>query len=233
MIGIGEPRLQPEITLRHTALWYPNVPPRDINLNESYLSSDFWHDPSVYEPMSWVRFGGENGQRLRQLTNIQAIVGDIDIYCLLQIAFQYGDDEVKVPKRENKLGMVYCGGLDEFETRTINFDIDGPGGELITAIDLLYGPWPDVQYGKRRKPLVVEDMDFSTIEVRAIETTLFRPQSILLSYAPLFCPGNQLHTNRGRSMILCCRGGIYMGRRRVKIDPSQTITGFYANQVSC
>ncbi|XWW96460.1 hypothetical protein V2A60_004434 [Cordyceps javanica] len=59
----GENMAAQAASLRHTEIWYPDIPPENLLLNEdSFIGSD---TPStVYEPLSWILFGGDRGDKL-------------------------------------------------------------------------------------------------------------------------------------------------------------------------
>ncbi|KAK4245960.1 hypothetical protein C7999DRAFT_42571 [Corynascus novoguineensis] len=95
--------------LRHSAVWYPTVPPQNLCLNEeSFISRDIW----------------AGGKSIRHLTGISAI------YCLgiLRIHFSFG---IEVPWEHRSFGRLK---LEEGYENSADFSIDGPGGERIRAL---------------------------------------------------------------------------------------------------
>lgn len=112
-------------SLRDTALWYPNIPEPGLCLNDDYFTGE---DPSTvgYRPLCWNLFGGPGGIHLRSLT-------DIFVTCLGSlrgIEFGYNTDEV--PAERRKLGRYKSSGYEQI----IRFPIDGPGGEIIEAVEV-------------------------------------------------------------------------------------------------
>lgn len=111
-------------SLRDIALWYPNIPEPGLCLNDDYFTGE---DPSVgYRPLCWNLFGGPGGIYLRSLT-------DIFVTCLgslCGIEFRYNTDEV--PAEWRKLGRYKS---SEYE-QVMRFPIDGPGGEIIEAVEV-------------------------------------------------------------------------------------------------
>lgn len=145
--------------LRSKALWYPRIPPANLCLNlrwQDFAYGDCGHGD--YFPLLWQKFGGEKGRDLRRLTSIEASVEED---CLQQITFHYGQesDEASGEPSSVKFGCPQPIFLDF--GKTVRFLIDGPGGEMISGIDLLSNMWPN----RANKPVYSDEFEFYTIEV--------------------------------------------------------------------
>lgn len=120
-------------------IWEREVPPKTIYLNPKFLDQ---LDPEdqfrgfVYNPFFWVSFGGEGGQDLRHLRQVEATV---DGALLMELDFYYMKPHN--PKTFSDMGAEY-----REDCEIVCFTIDGPGGERITAVDLLYNPWPPLRH---------------------------------------------------------------------------------------
>jgi hypothetical protein len=117
----------PGPSLRATALWYPTVPSPDWCLNDESFTGVI-PSASGYQPLFWTRFGGPNGTYLRLLTEV-CVTG---MGGLCSIEFHYSTDDI--PTEVLKLGRRIP---TEFGS-VKRFPIDGPGGELIQAIDFSF-----------------------------------------------------------------------------------------------
>ncbi|TKW48683.1 hypothetical protein CTA1_11015 [Colletotrichum tanaceti] len=126
--------------LRNSGFWYPDIPGPALCLNEeSFAPRD--HYLSGYKPLFWTTFGGPGGVHLRNLTGLTAIWGGGG---LRRVDFAY---DVPVPSEHRTFG---CQKPGEW-TKTIEFAIDGPGGELIDTIEV-FRRYPDAGY-----PWLVEE----------------------------------------------------------------------------
>jgi hypothetical protein len=136
-----EPLLEGIGLLKNYAAWWPDVPSYQLDLNERYMSHKLSFDYRDYRPLVWTHFGGNKGQLLRQLIRVEGFVADLGYDCLFQIRFHYHD------KATNSSDMEIWGWehwkYQDFHIKLVVFDIDGPGGEYLTGIDLLYEPWPN------------------------------------------------------------------------------------------
>ncbi len=113
-------------TLRSLGLWYPNIPGPTLSLNES----SFWPRSNHlhgYQPLVWTTFGGPGGKYLNHLIRISVTLGG----GLRGIDFTYNTD---VPVEYRSLG--HCPPKED--AKVVDFAIDGPGGEIINAIELDY-----------------------------------------------------------------------------------------------
>ncbi len=110
--------------LRRSALWYPNVPPPLVNLNEDFflpLQSYTWG----YRPLFWTRFGGPSGSYLSHLIKITASWAG----GLLRMDFLF---DRKIPDDCQRFGQHE----DSENGTVIEFSVDGPGGEVIDQVEV-------------------------------------------------------------------------------------------------
>ncbi|KAK1478299.1 oxidoreductase, partial [Colletotrichum tamarilloi] len=115
---------QDDNRLRNMGMWYPEVPGPDLCLNEtSFAPREHYLDG--FKPLFWTSFGGPGGAHLRTLNNIRVVLGRAGIY---RIDFTYN-----VPELDRTFGCQMPGDL----TKEIIFEIDGAGGELINAVEIL------------------------------------------------------------------------------------------------
>ncbi|KAL2194625.1 hypothetical protein P885DRAFT_42203 [Corynascus similis CBS 632.67] len=113
--------------LRHSAVWYPTIPPQNLCLNEeSFISRDICI--VGYKPLFWSHFGGPGGKYLRHLTGILAVSS----LGILRIHFSF---DINVPWEHQSFGRLKL--EEEYENFT-EFSIDGPGGERIETIKMRY-----------------------------------------------------------------------------------------------
>lgn len=130
MVSIAIPR-QPDTTkafgedsLRRSAIWYPDVPPPVLNLNEDSfmpLQTYTWG----FRPLYWACFGGPGGIYLPHLTEITSW-GDGR---LLRLEFSF---DTEVPAECWTFGRIEEGDYSTF----FEFRIDGPGGEVIDRVEV-------------------------------------------------------------------------------------------------
>lgn len=110
-------------TLRNSALWYPDIPGPALNINEGSClpprncETSFW-------PLFWHSFGGPGGRDLRHLTRISFFYYGT----LRRMDFFYEDGRQGTFGRHNR----------NDRTEATEFLIDGPGGELIGAIEVVH-----------------------------------------------------------------------------------------------
>ncbi|KAI0810759.1 hypothetical protein GGR55DRAFT_678719 [Xylaria sp. FL0064] len=116
-------------TLRSLGLWYPDIPGPSLSVNEnSFLRrSDCLRG---YKPLSWTNFGGPGGKYLAHLIQVSVTL----MNGLRGIVFRY---DIDVPAEDRNLGHCLP---DEHASKStiIDFAIDGPGGEVINAVELDY-----------------------------------------------------------------------------------------------
>src|SRR5690349_8337210 len=112
------------MSLRTKALWYPTIPSPKLCLNDESFTGESLLT-TKYQPLFWIHFGGPNGIYLRSLTGVSVTsTGYLDT-----IEFQYNTEDISFEIR--KLGRC-----DQGKYRKVTpFPIDGPGGEIIEAID--------------------------------------------------------------------------------------------------
>lgn len=113
------------------------MPPKTVHLNPMFLDpynpdEPFWG--FSYSPFFWVSFGGDNGKDLNELRYVQATV---DGSLLMELEFHYM--KPIPPKKFGNMSETY-----REECDTMSFAVHGPGGERITAVDLLSKPWPPI-----------------------------------------------------------------------------------------
>ena len=116
----------PRLSLRYSALWYPDIPPSGgLLLNEDSFTGD---DPLVtnYRPLSWIHFGGKTGKSLDHVQGIRIQFSGV----LYGLQFVY--DEASTEDRFEKLGCC----SDEVVSYRPRFPIDGAGGERINSISV-------------------------------------------------------------------------------------------------
>lgn len=109
--------------LRRSAIWYPELPPTSLNLNEEafpQLPSYTWG----YRPLFWACFGGPGGVYLGRLTKI---TGCLSLLRRIDFTFQG-----EVPAECRTFGRWE----DSEYAMLIEFPIDGPGGERIERVDI-------------------------------------------------------------------------------------------------
>ncbi|PGH06386.1 hypothetical protein GX51_02398 [Blastomyces parvus] len=122
---VGSHERPPQVPLRTNAIWYPNIPPKDVYLHESTFPGKELPQ-SDYHPLIHVMFGGPDGSYLQYLTRISVTVVRQQI---AGISFEYGAEGAPVERLQ--AGRNPKGADDSSK---ISFAIDGPGGELLTGV---------------------------------------------------------------------------------------------------
>jgi len=120
---LAEKAIDESKSLQDFALWYPEIPPANLHLNDDYFTARS-SSTTRFQPLCWTMFGGSGGIYLRHLTGIS-------VTCrgpLRGIEFHYNIEDVPVNCR--KLGRYKSSEYD----KVMRFSIDGPGGEVIHAI---------------------------------------------------------------------------------------------------
>ncbi|KAH7175925.1 F-box domain-containing protein [Dactylonectria macrodidyma] len=128
MVRLGATgRIRPgQETLRGSAVWYPRIPKTGLYLNESdYTAREV--AMTNFQPISWTLFGGPAGRYLPLLTGMSVTV---EIGYPTAIEFHY--NTWVVPPECRKLGRC----TPSVDAKTIDFEIDGPGGEVIDSLTL-------------------------------------------------------------------------------------------------
>lgn len=106
--------------IRLSAIWYPEVPPSNWNLNTTAFAQ--CHSGlNAYHPLSWIYFGGPSGCYLQYITAV--ICGAS--YSPRGLQFIYSGHSVE---KSGRFGRV--GNTNVFPP----FVIDGPGGERIVSV---------------------------------------------------------------------------------------------------
>ena len=123
-VGSGDP-MPPKTRLLDTALWWPVIPPSDVDLNCKMYDEE---DPLVagHEPLCWTLFGGPAGS---QLTNLVQVTVKMRSSSLDSIKFLYNTGDI--PHRHRRFG-----GLVACTEEIIRFTIDGSGGEVIESVEM-------------------------------------------------------------------------------------------------
>lgn len=118
--------------LRIFGIWYPDIPPSQLNLNEEcFFSAKAFAEG--FRPLFWTRFGGPGGVHLKSLLRIYWNQP------AETITFAYENNGV--PLSSQSFGRAPEPELDddsscfEPDTWSSTFVIDGPGGERITAVE--------------------------------------------------------------------------------------------------
>ncbi|KAI9738737.1 MAG: hypothetical protein M1834_008242 [Cirrosporium novae-zelandiae] len=127
--------------LRDAAQWFPDIPYKNVCLNETFFSEPP-RSPLRYQPLTMVVYGGPQGIHLSKLIGITVSIRDS--HKLYGIDFIYN-----VEVDGQKIHTLGChapvsdmdGLLTESSGRParqeIHFLIDGPDGEIITGVDIL------------------------------------------------------------------------------------------------
>ena len=116
----------PRLSLRHSALWYPDIPPSSgLLFNEDSFTGN---DPLVtnYRPLSWIHFGGKTG---KSLDHVQGILVQHS-HSIRGLQFVY--NEASTGHHSKKLGRCSDRKLPYRPTLTI----DGAGGERISSVSV-------------------------------------------------------------------------------------------------
>ncbi|KAK3896768.1 hypothetical protein C8A05DRAFT_39683 [Staphylotrichum tortipilum] len=110
-------------SLSHSAIWYPDMPPPGLALNESFLVAPDVYTSS-YRPLFWSRFGVHGGMYLAALVKItiSGATGRMD----------FSFPNPTVPDECRSFGRIADDGDDD---ETVEFPIDGPGGEIIDRVE--------------------------------------------------------------------------------------------------
>ncbi|KAK4167449.1 hypothetical protein QBC43DRAFT_376620 [Cladorrhinum sp. PSN259] len=181
--------------LRSSAIWYPDVPPAALDLNEEVfvpIRNHTWG----FRPLFWTCFGGPDGIYLPHLTKIAVLdwagLGRIDFFF-----------DREVPTECRSFGRR----KDNDTEKLIELSIDGPGGEVIEAVEI-----------RQEFPLKDENWEYVPEWLRQ-EGKLIRLQ---------------IRTNRQRTLEISRRSNRSKSRSIVKkkflAAPGTAITGFYGTQ---
>lgn len=117
-----------DMSLRRAAIWYPEPPSDDLLLNDNSFTG-LRPDPTTYQPLSWIQFGGRGGGNLSHVQGVLVLFDD----ALLGLQFIY-DRAVPGTGTSTSERFGRCGSTDMEEASL--FSIDGAGGERITSISV-------------------------------------------------------------------------------------------------
>lgn len=123
-VSIPASPAKPSQSLTRLALWYPDIPPPHLTLNEHSFTGRS-SAAMEYSPFVWSQFGGLSGEVLRHMTGISVM----QLGSLCSIYFRYNIETIDL--RHARLGRR---AQTDF-SRMIDFAIDGPQGERITSIE--------------------------------------------------------------------------------------------------
>ena len=196
--------------LRDEAFWYPAVPPRELCFNKI-----IGRTPCIgrFEPVSWILFGGLQGELLPHLTMVS--VSHTKTESLRGCRFLY--DRRTKTESLHSIRFHYDCGLPDMEIQLDprpyhegdnirRFPIDGQGGETITTL-LTY-----ISSGER---------PFININILSFKIETNRDRKI--TFDP---PGHAARMRRRPS------SDSYSGSYRpLEIGPRDTLVGFYVIQV--
>lgn len=123
----------PHVPLRTTALWYPDVPPKEHYLHDSSFAGRAL-PLTQHRPLIRVMFGGPNGSYLKYLTKISVTVSRGFVAGL---EFEYEAPGSPIGR------MRACRSTTSADDSVkIPFAIDGPGGEILTGMQVKGDFWP-------------------------------------------------------------------------------------------
>ncbi len=134
-ISVSQPVVHPptdfgshdDSDLRRLAIWHPDVPPRGLNLNESFVVAPDAYTWG-YSPLFWTYFGGRGGVYLEALEKITIRRASGCIH------FSFAN--LEVPDECRSFGRIANYVDRDDETESIELLIDGPGGEIIDKVEL-------------------------------------------------------------------------------------------------
>jgi len=109
---------------RRSAIWYPDIPPPTVSLNEEfYVSRQFctWG-----YPLFWCCFGGPGGIYLPHLTQVIVTCWRTN-WVVMDFSF-----DIEVPAECQRFGRS----KDPQETQRVRFSVNGAGGEVIDKIEI-------------------------------------------------------------------------------------------------
>ncbi|KAM3553587.1 hypothetical protein ARSEF4850_006846 [Beauveria asiatica] len=145
----------PEIlSLRRIAIWYPEVPPEDLVLNDSSFTG-LRPVSTTYQPISWIKFGGQRGKNLPHVKGVMIKFGVF----LSALQFVYDCD---VPDTGNATSEKFgrCG-PSEMEGASL-FSIDGAAGERIISISVGLAVYENSDYPEHLRHGIIQYMTMST-----------------------------------------------------------------------
>ena len=120
------------------ALWYPSIPPNNQFLYDSSFPGKAL-PLTQYRPLIRVMFGGPDGSYLQYLTKITVTVSKCFVAGL---DFQYEAPGSPI------CSIQACRGTTSADNSVkIPFEIDGPGGEILTGMQVKDDFWSPSQNG--------------------------------------------------------------------------------------
>ncbi|KAM3533954.1 hypothetical protein MY4038_002832 [Beauveria bassiana] len=147
---------EPEfLSLRRIAIWYPEVPPEDLVLNDSSFTG-LRPVFTTYQPISWIKFGGQRG---KNLPHVKGVMIKFDNASLSGLQFVYDCD---VPETGNAASESFgrCG-PSKMEGALL-FSIDGAAGERITSISVGLAVYENPDYPEHRRHGIIQYLTMST-----------------------------------------------------------------------
>ena len=120
--------------LRRLAIWHPDVPPRGLNLNESFVVAPDAYTWG-YTPLFWTYFGGCGGVHLASLEKVTIRRASGCIH------FSFANPEI--PDECRRFGRSAKYAERDNKTEAVELLIDGPGGEIIDKVELCQKLLPD------------------------------------------------------------------------------------------
>lgn len=153
----------PHLPLRTTAIWYPGIPSEDFHLHEdSFAGRDV--PLSDYRPLVQVMFGGINGSYLKHLTRISVTVSNTVI---VGIDFDYESEGAPIDR------LRACRStMSADDSVKITFPIDGPGGEILTGMQVKGDYWMSTVDSDARRHGAITSLDVSLF-CKAFRSVLF------------------------------------------------------------
>ncbi|TQV92135.1 F-box domain-containing protein [Cordyceps javanica] len=135
----GENMATQASSLRHTAIWYPDIPPENLLLNEdSFIGSD---TPStIYEPLSWILFGGDRGDKLPFVKGLLYTQAD----GLRGLRFEYDDTADETCRDASPVKLGYFEERQQLNAPRLS--IKGARGEHICSLSIGLAP---LEYDER------------------------------------------------------------------------------------
>ena len=112
-----------KMSLRQAALWYPNIPPNKLLLNEKSFAGQGPLSAN-YRPLCWIHFGGPGGKSL------DYVQGNLVQFSHGLHGLQFVYDEAYGRRHSDKLGRCK---EQESQFKPL-FPIDGVKGERIDSV---------------------------------------------------------------------------------------------------
>ncbi|KAI0470514.1 hypothetical protein GGR56DRAFT_660655 [Xylariaceae sp. FL0804] len=120
-----ELKSQDRKSLRTSVTWFPNVPDPTCDLNEKKFTAWPRYLPDS-TTLLWTDFGGRQGSMLKHLVRVSGTTKG----ALKRLNFHYNDQETYPTRSSGYSNPAKTDG------KTIDFPLDGPGGERITRIQV-------------------------------------------------------------------------------------------------